>query len=661
MGEYLNTLYPPENETYKSLNERIRNRVCTLDMYFNEVHQLWSFQANFHVVLTTELRNELIGHPNDIDPSGVLFFQRPLKSQKFRVGNCLYEPRKTRCCVSSLPYQELEAWKWVNSIRYNSSPLKIEDARLVVRFFLSHYRFSFKEVKEVLNLSESTNFNYKDEDVFKGSFINAELSRERYFGRAWFSMDEKIKEDVFHALYFFDSSQRLEECAEEKFGLHPRAAHQFSKISIDKGYAHISRMATNRILYFLRQGHQYKTAVFLAGIRNALHKHWDNFTLEQEKEIIQIALNMHRDIPQQDLLFELKRFFEETLQLKDFKTQRLYGFSKLTAKKNKHKFLPTTKEVDQQIYQLTNATLVQSIFELRKLLNAIIEQHGPIDAIACELSADLKVNRMQRYIYRIDQKRIVENNKIFLEEIKRLEVDLTPMNLLKYELWEECKHTCPFSGNEIPLEMLFTDYLQIVYIHPWSRALNDNSYNKTLCFSAIASKLNDRTPYEYFSDEAPEAWEEVKDRVARLFSNTKKFPASYKKFKRFVKKYNHRDVMKKQFNDGHQLSRSVGELLKVVTEEVNMIPGNITQQLTEEFLLMSIFPDQQCEKDFRKNVLKAYVNAFCSKEHIKILAGRNKYQRNQIKTNLRPPHPQYLDQLSAKMDGLLVKHKNKLK
>ena len=349
------------------------------------------------------------------------------------------------------------------------------------------------------------------------------------------------------------------------------------------------------------------------------------------------------------------------IQLKDFKTQRLYGFSKLTAKKNKHKFLPTTKEVDQQIYQLTNATLVQSIFELRKLLNAIIEQHGPIDAIACELSADLKVNRMQRYIYRIDQKRIVENNKIFLEEIKRLEVDLTPMNLLKYELWEECKHTCPFSGNEIPLEMLFTDYLQIVYIHPWSRALNDNSYNKTLCFSAIASKLNDRTPYEYFSDEAPEAWEEVKDRVARLFSNTKKFPASYKKFKRFVKKYNHRDVMKKQFNDGHQLSRSVGELLRVVTEEVNMIPGNITQQLTEEFLLMSIFPDQQCEKDFRKNVLKAYVNAFCSKEHIKILAGRNKYQRNQIKTNLRPPHPQYLDQLSAKMDGLLVKHKNKLK
>ena len=90
---------------------------------------------------------------------------------------------------------------------------------------------------------------------------------------------------------------------------------------------------------------------------------------------------------------------------------------------------------------------------------------------------------MQRYLYRVDQRRVAANNALFLEELKQLEVDLIPMNLLKYELWEECKQTCPFSGNQIPLEMLFTDYVQIVYIHPWSRALNDKSYNKTLCFS----------------------------------------------------------------------------------------------------------------------------------------------------------------------------------
>ena len=201
----------------------------------------------------------------------------------------------------------------------------------MVRFFLSHYRFNFKEVKELLNLSDSTNFNYKDEEQFKGSFINAELSRDRYFGRAWFSMEEKKKEDIFHALYFFDSSQRLEECAREKFGLHPRAAQQFSRISIDKSYALLSRKAVKKILYFLRKGYQYKTAVYLAGIRNALHKSWSQLTLEQEKEVIQITINMHRDIPQHDLLFQLKHFFENTLQFDEFNIQRLYGFSKLNS------------------------------------------------------------------------------------------------------------------------------------------------------------------------------------------------------------------------------------------------------------------------------------------------------------------------------------------
>ena len=660
LGTYLNSIYPPNNTPYKRNRERIRNRICTVDMYFKEVHKLWAFQANFHYQLTDVLREQFIGHPEDIDPGGVLFFQRPLKSQKHRVGNCAFETNKTRCCASSLPYQELEAWKWANSIRYNSNPLKIDDARVVVRFFLSHYRFNFKEVKELLNLSDSTNFNYKDEEQFKGSFINAELSREKYFGRAWFSMEEKKKEDIFHALYFFDSSQRLEECAREKFGLHPRAAQQFSRISIDKSYALLSRKAVKKILYFLRKGYQYKTAVYLAGIRNALHKSWSQLTLEQEKEVIQVTINMHRDIPQHDLLFQLKQFFENTLQFDEFNIQRLYGFSKLNSMKKKRKLLPVSKEVDKQINQLKNATLVQSVFELRKVLNALIHHYGPIDVIACELSADLKVNRMQRYLYRVDQRRVAANNALFLEELKQLEVDLIPMNLLKYELWEECKQTCPFSGNQIPLEMLFTDYVQIVYIHPWSRALNDKSYNKTLCFSALAAKLNNRTPFEYFAEEDPEAWETVKTRAAKLFANTQRFPTSYKKFKRFVKKYNHRDVLKKQFNDGHQLSRSVGELLGMVAQEVNMIPGNITQRLVDEFLLMNIFPNQKCDQDFRRNALKAYVNAQCTKQHVQVLAKRDKYQRNANKTIIRPNHPNYLQQLEDKMHGVLVKHKKQV-
>ena len=657
LGEHLNKLYPDAGISYRKAQYRIRNRICTLEMYFKEIHQLWKTQANFYYALDHELRNQLIGSPLDLDPQGALFYQRPLKSQKYRVGNCLYEPKKTRCCVSSLIYQELEAWKWVNSIKYNNGPLLIHDAQKVVRYYLTHYRFKFEEIKFVLNLMHSDNFNYKSDDNFKGSFINAELSREKYFGKDWFDFDQKTKDDIFHALYFFNSSQRLQDCAIEKFGLSENAAKQFSKISIDKSYAPLSKMACGKILYFLRKGYPYKTAVFLTGLRNALQFQWDELSPLQQEQVIQVSLNLHRDCTQVELIPKLTEVFENTFQLESFDPKKLYGFSSVLTQKSKVSKIPNSKEINGQIYQLKNSTLIQSAFELRKVINALIDKYGSFDEIACELSVDLKVNRMQRYVFRLDRKRILDNNKRYVEELKPMGVDLIPMHVLKYSLWEECKHTCPYTGNEIPLEMLFTSHVQIVYIHPWSRSLNDNSLNKTLCFTSVAEQLNERTPFEYFDEEKTQDWESVKIRTARIFSNTRHYPTSYKKFKRFIKKYNYRDVVKKQFNDQHQLSRSLGELIGIVTPKIKMIPGNITQNLIDESLVMSIFPDRKCENDYRLNALKAYVNAYCKKEHIEFLSARNKYKRQLKKTKFPVPNKDYLTQIKEGIEAILVSHK----
>ena len=115
-------------------------------------------------------------------------------------------------------------------------------------------------------------------------------------------------------------------------------------------------------------------------------------------------------------------------------------------------------------------------------------------------------------------------------------------------------------------------------------------------FFVLEAKLNNRTP-EYFAEEDPEAWKR-QNKSCKIFANTQRFPSSYKKFKRFVKKFNHRDVLKKQFNDGHQISRSVGELLGMIAQEVNMIPGNITQRLVVSF--DEYFSQSKCDQDFNE-------------------------------------------------------------
>jgi len=251
--------------------------------------------------------------------------------------------------------------------------------------------------------------------------------------------------------------------------------------------------------------------------------------------VIQVALNLHRDCTQLELIPKLKEVFQGTFKLQNFNPKKLYGFSSVLTQKPKINKIPVNQAFNDQILQLKNSTLIQSTFELRKVINALIDKYGPFEEVACELSVDLKVNRMQRYIFRLDQKRILENNLRYVDKLKPLGVNLIPMHVLKYSLWEECKQTCPYTGSEIPLEMLFTAHVQIVYIHPWSRSLNDNHLNKTLCFSSVADRLKERTPFEYFDEERVENWEAVKIRVAKLFANTYQHPASYKKFKRFIK------------------------------------------------------------------------------------------------------------------------------
>ena len=98
-------------------------------------------------------------------------------------------------------------------------------------------------------------------------------------------------------------------------------------------------------------------------------------------------------------------------------------------------------------------------------------------------------------------------------------------------------------------------------------------------------------------------------------------------------------------------------MLGIVSPKIKMIPGNITQHLVDESLLMSIFPDRKCENDYRLNALKAYINAYCKKEHIVFLSQRNKYKRQLKKVKIPVPNEHYLTQIEEKINQILVSHK----
>jgi len=231
------------------------------------------------------------------------------------------------------------------------------------------------------------------------------------------------------------------------------------------------------------------------------------------------------------------------------------------------------------------------------------------------------------------------------------------MNLLKYELWEECKGVCPYTGIEIPLDKLWTDEIRISYINPWSHSLNDSVFNKTLCFSFFHDLLNERNSFDYFNEEDPDAWESIKKRTAKLFASTNNHPASYSKLKRFIKKYNQRNLSVSQFNDPNCLSRAVHSYLSQLSKNVNVSPGNTTSHLIEEWLLTSLLDKEMINTDLRYSALKGYVNAFKTNEHILELSKRNKYFRNTKKSKFPTPAPDHLTRLDYHINSILVSHK----
>lgn len=665
LGCYLHTLLPQQSASYHHTEVRVRNRYLTRELFQEELECIWEFQKEFHPELTPALKTKLIGQlQHASSEKGAVFFQRPLKSQKFRIGRCPFEPKKPKCCVSSLAYQELLAYRWANSLKRNGEFLSPRDQATAKEFFMTHKRFDFSRLSSLFENPEG-HYNIKDTELIKGSFVNATLSHPHLFGSFWFQLQEKDREDIWHNLYFFNDEEKLKLYFMQRWGFDDYQAKKIAAIQLDKNYAPISKKATKNILYFLKRGVVYDLAVLLAGVKNSLGEKWDTIAENDINYIIRKVLLLHQEFKNQDFIDQLQYFLEEEMQLETLSTSKLYNLE-VTQKKIKlvSKF-PVGKQADKEIRSLKNPHLVNITFQVRKVLNELITAYGPIDEIKAELSANIKLNKYQRYLYKLDQNRRKNLKKNYIELLGNQAENITPLNLTKYELWEECKHTCPYTGAHISLHDLFTDKVQVVYIQPWQYSLNDSHWNKTLCVKSFSESILDLSPYEYFKNHSPDQWENIVKRAARLFSNTKTFPSSYRKFKRFVKKHNHRDPLKHQIEDTNIFSRHLKNYLSLGIKKVRVGPGHTTRIMIEKWRLHKIFKPEIYENpdlDYRFHALLAYINANRTKAYIKLLISENKYQPSKKINDFPDPYPEFIDELEYHIHSILVTHKktNKL-
>lgn len=660
LGSYLFEIYPKENQPFQDGLERIRNRYTTRKMYVDEFELIWEKQKQFHSILNDDLKQLFGGRKLDgYKEDGILFHQRPLRSQKHLVGNCSFEPTKTKCPISAIPFEQFRVWQWVNTVEYNGKKISQEEKEKIVEFLYANEKPDFKKIKKVIGKeSAEFKFNYKDDDKIVGTHTISNLSNKKYFGKKWFEFSDKEQEDIWHVLYFFDSKSNLKEYAIKNWNFTEEQAIAISKFNVKDGYASLSRKAISNILPFLQMGFTYDVAVVLGGIKNVFGADWEKLSDEKRNYLIDNVYGIVRSKTKGGFIDVIKDILRNDYSVSDNQLRKLYHHSATIDVTELLEKLPVDKDADKEIQSIRNPIVITALFELRKLVNELIDEHGKLDEIKVEMARDLKISKSQRNQIRRDQKRLERENDRVKERLVENNVRITHDNLLLYKLWEECKKTCPYTGKTISVTQLFSGEVQIEHIHPWSRSLNDSFSNKTLCYAEENGKKGNKTPYEFYGNDETN-WSAIKERALKLFSDTKEYPNAYQKFKRFVQQKFDDDFSSRQLNDTRYISKEAKNYLSKICKNVMVSPGQATSNLRQKWGMNNILNDEneKTREDHRHHAVDALVMACTKVFYVQELSKWNRYNRNSELKQFPLPWETFRRDAEIAVEKILISHK----
>ncbi|WP_116787333.1 type II CRISPR RNA-guided endonuclease Cas9 [Flavobacterium psychrotrophum] len=220
-----------------------------------------------------------------------IIWQRPLRTQKGLIGNCIYEPGKKRAPISHPLYEEYRTWIFINNLNIEP-PAGIAKAdylkdKIYPLFFKASDDFELKSILTQLKKDgAATNARFKEDTKIVSAkllkFFNDILGDNWKDKYGWDDINNREArqqkktgtgytfEDIWHVLSTFDDRESLKEFAVNKLGLDEDIANKFASKSLKQGYATLSLSAIKKILPYLQRGYIYSQAVYMANLYKVL-------------------------------------------------------------------------------------------------------------------------------------------------------------------------------------------------------------------------------------------------------------------------------------------------------------------------------------------------------------------------------------------------------
>lgn len=554
-----------------------------------EFDRLWEAQAKHHAGLNGAARDEL---------RAILFRQRALRPVD--PGKCSLDPSDARA-PRALPraqlfriYQELSNLRVVTS-ELEERPLSLAERDLLADKLRTTERLKFERAHRLLKLDPGAGFNLASEkqEYLKGDETAKALAHKQRFGKAWRALDLEQQTEVVERLLAEEDEDALVAWLCESHGLEAAAARRVAGAPLPDGYARLGRRALGKIVSELMTA---------AG---------DEFADPATGEILIAPIGFaaaaeragyhHSDMRPDSLLDSLP----------------YYGavLDRHVSGSGRHHDRP-----EARYGRVANPTVHIGLNQLRRLVNAVIAEHGRPDQIVVELARQLKQSAAEKARIQKEQAENQRKNDARREKLGELGQPDTGANRLRLRLWEELNpdephnRRCVYSGKQVSAGMLFGPEVEIDHILPFSMTLDDGAANKIVSLRFANRAKGNRPPAEAFKGDPGIAgftynWDDIVARAQNLPGN-KRWRFQPEAMERFTK---NRNFLDRQLTDTAYLARLTREYLCHICkpENVWVTPGRLTGMLRAKWGLNALLWDHNLKKriDHRHHAIDAFVIA----------------------------------------------------
>lgn len=653
------------NQLSENRHFSLKNQTFFRQDYLDEFEKIWSVQSEYHPELTPELKKIL----RDI----VIFYQRPLRSQKGLVGICEFENRlittvedgreKTRriglkvCPKSSPLFQEFKMWQVINNLKVNGRELDQDQKEMLAEELSIRGRMSDKDVLKILFKNpKDLRLNFKSVEgndtqaalygayskiiaatghqEYDFSKMPAADSREivsRIFSALGWKTDfltfdsslenpDYERQPIFrlwHLLYSYEGDKSVSGNAglikyvSEITGMEEEYARILTGLTFAPDYGNLSSKAIRKILPFMKDGNVYSLACEYAGYRHSA-----------------------KSLTREELA---AREYADAIEL-----------------------LPKNS--------LRNPMVEKILNQMANVVNEVIATYGKPDEVRIELARELKKSAEERKeMTEAISKSTAEYegySKILKEEFG---IDNPSRNdLIRYRLYMELKdngfHTL-YSNTYIPREKLFSKEFDIEHIIPQAKLFDDSFANKTLEARQVNIEKSNKTAYDFVSEKYGEEYlAEYQSLIELLCKN-----GSISRTKRAKLLMREEDIpqgfIERDLRDTQYISRKAKEMLEEIVPFVVSTTGSITDRLREDWQLVDVMRELNWDK-YDKLGMTYYVNDSDGRRipKIKDWTKRNDHRHHAMDALTiaftRRSYIQYLNNLNARIPKSTFRNTN---